>query len=113
MEPIDGAVQQSSRLKMRRAALLLSALVLIGTSAHSAEPLTIDTPVLQLIENATTKPVLEKHLPRLVKSLTEDQQAAEMFGTSSLRELSVDPHVRGITEEMLKTLQADLLAAQN
>jgi|RhiMetdeSRZDD1v2_1073273.scaffolds.fasta_scaffold671053_2 hypothetical protein len=98
---------------MRRAALLLSALVLLCTSAHAAEPqLTIDTPVHKLLDDPRTKPVVEKHLPRLVKSLTEDQQAQEMFATSSLRELSVDPHVRGITEEMLKALQADLLAAQ-
>jgi len=93
--------------------LLLSAILLLSTSAPAAEPqLTIDTPVLQLIANAATKAVLEKHLPRLVKRLSEDQEVAEMLGSSSPRELSADPHVRGITEEMLKALQADLLAAQ-
>jgi hypothetical protein len=98
---------------MRRVALLLSALVLICTSAHAAEPqLTIDTPVLQLLANATTKPVLEKHLPKLVQRLSEDQEVAEMLGSSSPRELAADPHVRGITEEILKALQAELLAAQ-
>ena len=78
----------------------------------AAEPLTIDTPVMQLLADPSTKPVLEKHLPRLVKSLSEDQEAANFFGSSSLRELAADPHVRGITDEMLNALQADLLAAQ-
>ncbi len=92
---------------------LLSALILISSALHAAEPpLTIDTPILKLLDDARTKPVIEKHLPRLVKALTEDEQAVEFFGRSSLRELAADPHVRGITEEILKTLQADLLAAQ-
>ena len=99
---------------MRPVVLLLSALVLISTSALAAEPqLTIDTPVMQLLANPSTKPVLEKHLPKLAKRLLEDQEAAAFLGSSSPRELAADPHVRGITDEMLKALQADLLAAQS
>lgn len=99
---------------MQRAVLLLSALVLTSTSALAAEPqLTIDTPVMQLIANPSTKAVLEKHLPKLVKRLAEDQEAVNFLGSSSPRELSADPHVRGITDEILKALQADLLAAQS
>ncbi len=94
-------------------ALLLSTLMLVSTSIRAAEPqLTIDTPVMQLLANPSTKPVIEKHLPQLAKRLLEDQQAVEMLGSSSPRELGADPHVRGITDDMLKALQADLLAAQ-
>jgi hypothetical protein len=92
-------------------ALLLSALICGGVVA--IEPrLTIDTPVLQLIANPSAKAVLEKHLPKLVQRLSDDQEAASFLGNSSPRELSADPHVRGITDEILKALQADLLAAQ-
>jgi hypothetical protein len=93
--------------------LLLSALMLMSTSAPAAEPqLTIDTPVVQLLARPSTKAVLDKHLPKLVQRLTEDQEAASFLGASSPRELAADPHVRGITDEILKALQADLLAAQ-
>lgn len=87
--------------------------MLISTSVFAADPpLTIDTPVMQLLANPSTKLALEKHLPKLVKRLSEDQEAASFLGSSSPRELAADPHVRGITEEILKALQADLLAAQ-
>ena len=94
-------------------ALLLGALLFISTSSYAAEStLTIDTPVMQLLANPQTRPVVEKRLPQLAKRLIEDQEAAAFLGSSSPRELAADPHVRGITEEILKALQADLLAAQ-
>lgn len=94
--------------------LILSALILDSTCVLAAKPqLTIDTPVLQLLANSQTRPVLEKHLPRLAKRLAEDQELATFFSSSSPRELAADPHVRGITGEMLKALQADLLAVQS
>jgi hypothetical protein len=99
-------------LHPRTWALLVGALICTGAVA-AAPPLTIDTPVVQLIANPSTKIVLEKHLPKLVKRLSEDQEAAAFLGSSSPRELSADPHVRGITEELLQALQADLLAAQS
>jgi hypothetical protein len=92
--------------------LLLSALMLMSTSVPAESQLTIDTPVMQLLANPNTKAMLGKHLPKLVKRLTEDQEAASFLGSSSPRELAADPHVRGITDEILKALQADLLAAQ-
>lgn len=99
---------------MRPAVLLLSALLLGSTAVRAAEsPLTIDTPVMQLLANPQTKPVVEKRLPQLAKRLLEDQEAATFLGSSSPRELAADPHVRGITDELLKALQADLLAAQS
>lgn len=87
--------------------------MLISMSVFATDPpLTIDTPVMQLLGTPSTKPVLEQHLPKLVKRLDEDQEAASFLGSSSLRELAADPHIRGITDETLKALQADLLAAQ-
>jgi hypothetical protein len=93
---------------------MLSVLILGSTAMHAAEsPLTIDTPVVQLLANPKTRPVVEKRLPQLAKRLLEDQEAAAFLGSSSPRELAVDPHVRGITDELLKALQAGLLAAQS
>jgi hypothetical protein len=99
---------------MRRVLVLLSALVLGCAAVSAAEPaLTIDTPVLELLANPQTRPAVEKRLPQLAKRLLEDQDAATLLGSSSPRELAADPHVRGITDELLKALQADLLAAQS
>lgn len=93
------------------AALLLSALLSFALAA--AEPsLTIDTPVQKLLADPRTKPVIEKHLPKLAQRLGEDPEAAEFFGPASPRELAADRHVRGITQEILDALQADLLTAQ-
>jgi hypothetical protein len=98
---------------MHPAVLLLSTLILGCAAVHAADsPLTIDTPVIQLLANPQTRPVVEKRLPQLAKRLLEDQQAVTFLGSSSPRELAADPHVRGITDELLKALQADLLAAQ-
>ena len=93
-------------------ALLLSALPHELVRAADAA-LTIDTPVRQLLANPQTRPAIEKRLPQLAKRLLEDQEAAAFLGDSSPRELAADPHVRGITDELLKALQADLLAAQS
>ena len=35
-----------------------------------------------------------------------------MFGNSTLRELAVDPHVRGLTPEALEKIAAELREAQ-
>jgi hypothetical protein len=93
------------------AALLLSALLPFALPA-AEPPLTIDTPVQKLLADQRTKPVIEKHLPKLAQRLAEDQEAVEFFGPASPRELAADRHVRGITQEILDALQADLLAAQ-
>lgn len=74
--------------------------------------LTIDTPIVELLLDATTRPLVEKHLPKLAERLLSDADALELLGASSPRELAIDPHVRGITDEKLKQLQADLDAAQ-
>jgi hypothetical protein len=99
--------------RLSSSAFLLMALLFILASANATEQLlTIDTPVIQLLANPQTRPVVEKRLPQLAKRLLEDQEAAAFLGSSSPRELAADPHVRGITDEILKALQADLLAAQ-
>jgi hypothetical protein len=93
--------------------ILLISVMLIATRVFAADPpLTIDTPVMELLANPQTRPAIEKRLPQLAKRLLEDQDAATLLGSSSPRELAADPHVRGITDELLNALQADLLAAQ-
>jgi hypothetical protein len=93
--------------------LLLRALLIAATMVSATEsPLSIDTPMMQLLADPQTRPVVEKRLPQLAKRPLEDQEAAAFLGSSSPRELAADRHVRGITEEILKALQADLLAAQ-
>jgi hypothetical protein len=74
--------------------------------------LTIDTPIVELLLNTTTRPVVEKHLPNLAERLLNDTNALELLGASSPRELALDRHVRGVTDELLERLQADLQAAQ-
>jgi hypothetical protein len=110
----EAVTNRGNRLMLHPAirALLMSALMCSRDVVAAEPPLSIDTPVLQLIADPTTKPMLEKHLPKLVKRLAEDQEAMSLLGSSSPRELAADPHVRGITDEVLKALQADLLAAQ-
>jgi hypothetical protein len=84
----------------------------VGWAQDAKPALSIDTPILELLENPVTKAVIERHLPQLAKRMQEDSFAAELLGASSPRELSIDPHVRGITEEKLQAIQADLTAAQ-
>ena len=107
-----------------RLALIAALAVALGANAADSErpapatdaesrPLSIDTPILELLLNATTRPVVEKHLPRLAERLLNDASAAELLGASSPRELALDPHVRGITDEKLKQLQAGFEATQD
>lgn len=101
-------------MNTRSFALALSTALLCSV-AWAQDPkavLGIDTPILELLENPRTRLVIEKHLPQLAKRMLEDSFAAELLGTSSPRELAIDPHVRGITDAMLKAIQADLVAAQ-
>jgi hypothetical protein len=100
--------------KIRSHSLALGA-ILFCCIAWAQDPkpaLSIDTPILELLENARTRAVIERHLPQLAKRMLEDSFAAELLGGSSPRELAVDPHVRGVTEEKLHAIQADLAAAQ-
>ena len=93
--------------------LLLGVYCAASVAAEPVQaPMSVDTPILDLLQDPRTRPVVERHLPQLAKKLQEDQSAAEFLGNSTVRELSADPHVRGITEEILTRLRADLLAAQ-
>jgi hypothetical protein len=82
------------------------------SGAAAQDLLTIDTPILDLLGDPRTRPVVEKHLPRLAQRLLEDEDAAVLLGSSTPKELAIDPHVRGITDELLARLQSDLVAAQ-
>jgi hypothetical protein len=81
--------------------------------AATSPALTIDTPLLQLIDDPRTRPVLEKHLGELVRHMLESEETARFFGESTPRDLTLDPHVRGFTVERLQRLEKDLLAAQS
>ena len=79
----------------------------------STKILTIDTPIVTLLSNAVTRPVLEKHIPSLVKGMEEDFDLEVFLGSSSLKELSIDDeHVKGFDEELLEKLKNDLALAQ-
>lgn len=95
-------------------AVLLNLFALVSSSQAASETaLTIDTPVLELLQNSAARQILEKHLPNLVKALEEDYDVADYLGTSSLKELSIDDdHVVGFDDELLATLRGELSAAQ-
>jgi hypothetical protein len=94
-------------------ALSLLVTLYVAVAHGAGQPaLSIDSPIFDLLEDARTRPVIERHLPKLAQRLLEDPSAAEFFGNSTLRELAADPHVRGITDEILQQVKADLRAVQ-
>jgi sulfur relay (sulfurtransferase) DsrF/TusC family protein len=95
-------------------ASLLNLFVTISSGYAATEsPLTIDTPVLELLQDLASRQVLERNLPNLVKALEEDYDVADFLGISSLKELSIDDdHVVGFDDELLTTLRRELSAAQ-
>lgn len=94
--------------------LILSGLL----SAQPAEvdetqQLTIDTPILRLLENEKARAAVAQFLPGLMRAMDEDYNAMEFLGSSSLRELSIDDdHVIGFDEALLEKLTVALAAAQ-
>lgn len=109
---------------MKLAALALAAVVVSGvsiaaeqaapqrTAADDARVLTVDTPLSVLIDDARTAPVLQKRLPQVVERLRTDEAFRQVFGDSTLRDLTIDPHVRGFTESALASLNKELAEAQ-
>jgi len=71
--------------------------------AAAPAPASVDaTPVMQLVDNPTTKAVVDKHIPQLASHPAYDQ-----FKEMTLKQLQ--PLSQGaITDEMLVALQADL-----
>jgi len=74
--------------------------------------LTIDTPVMDLLDDPITRPVVERHLANLARRLQEDEELVQFFGNSTPRDLSIDPHVRGFTQERLMQMARDLTEVQ-
>ncbi|MFT7471095.1 MAG: hypothetical protein ACI8XU_000990 [Kiritimatiellia bacterium] len=94
-------------------ALISSSSIADASSAASEPALSIDTPVLELLQSLAAKQILEKHLPTLVKALEENYDVADFLGSSSLKELSIDDdHVVGFDNELLATLRDELSATQ-
>ena len=97
------------------------AAVVAALAAHSsiaAEPakppgrLGLDTPVVDLILDARTAKVIERRMPDFVDRMRRDAEFVDMIASSSLNDLSRDPHVRGLTPEVLARLRTELEAAQ-
>jgi hypothetical protein len=96
-------------------ALIASMLLMIATSIQSEEdkslgkPISIDTPLMELIKNDAAKTIVSKHLTNLVERFENDFEVQDFFYDATLRELSVDDnHVIGFTEEMLIQIEAEL-----
>jgi hypothetical protein len=75
-------------------------------------PLTVDTPLLDLVFDARTRPIIDKHMPGFAEKMESNPEIAQMFGGISLAGLQHDPHVKGMTPEALAKLGAELAEAQ-
>lgn len=99
--------------------LSIIAFILLATPALAEEngkldkPLTIDTPLIELIRNDAAKAIVSKHLANLVERFENDFEVQDYFNDATLRELSVDDnHVIGFTEDMLKQIESELKTLQ-
>jgi hypothetical protein len=75
-------------------------------------PLTVDSPLRDLVLDPRTRPVIEKHMPGFPDRIETDPELAERFGGISLSGLQLDPHVRGMTPAALAKIGAELAQAQ-
>ena len=81
-------------------------------AAQAAAPLTVDSPLRDLVLNPKTRPVIEKHMPGFAARLESEQMTAEMFAGISLAGLEHDPHVQGMTPAAITKIGAELAEAQ-
>ncbi|WP_374570873.1 hypothetical protein [Phenylobacterium sp.] len=73
-----------------------------AAAAPAPAPSVDNTPIYELVDNAQTKAVLEKHVPGI-----SEHPSYEMFKTMTLRQ--VEPMSGGaLTDDMLTAIQADL-----
>lgn len=87
------------------------ALARSGSQDEQEVPVSINTPIMQLLEREDARDIVSKYLPKLVQALEERFEVQEFLGSSSLRELSIDDeHVIGFDEEMLAALKTELEA---
>lgn len=119
---------------MRTLLLALTALTLSGGAAaaqHAAAPAanagasapapgavkphpkyTLETPILELMEDPRTLAFLDKHLPGLSERM-RDPEVATIFANTSLDDMSKDPdHGRALTPEVMAKLAVLLEQAQ-
>ncbi len=87
-------------------------------SAPPAQPiaaparLSIDSTLDALAADPRTAAVLRRSMPGFLERMEESQDLHATFAGITLRQLSEDPHVRGMTPEVLQKLDALLAAAQ-
>jgi hypothetical protein len=100
-----------------RIALVAAVLALAGCNfpghaaaqpnAQRSQALTVDSPIGLLMDNARTRPVMDRHMPNLASN-----PHFNMIRDWPLRRLATDPHARGLTMEKLNQIATDLAAAQ-
>ncbi|MDR3506532.1 MAG: hypothetical protein P4L64_01415 [Caulobacteraceae bacterium] len=73
--------------------------------AAKTDPLTIDSPIGDLLDNPGAKTVIQKDLPALI-----DYPQLDMIKSMSLRQISQYPQAN-LDDDKLKAIQADLDAA--
>ncbi len=86
-----------------------------GPSAEAASPavlLTVDSPLHELIGDRRTRAVIVKHMPCLAERMESEPEVAQIFGGVSLTDMLADPHVKGLTPEVLAKLNAEFVQAQ-
>ena len=107
---------------MRAIFLALSVLGLTTGAARAQIPanaaakphpkFTMETPILQLMEDPRTLAFLDKHLPGLSERM-RDPEVANLFANTSLDHMSKDPdHGRALTPSVMTKLAAGLEEAQ-
>ena len=77
-------------------------------SPSQAQPLGVDSTIGALLEDPRTRAVVDRHLPNLAANPQID-----VIRAWSLRQLATNPHVRGMSPELLTQIQAELAAAQS
>lgn len=77
-----------------------------------AAALTVDSTLRDLVLDPRTRPVIAKHMPGFPERIESDQQLAEMYGGITLSGLENDPHVQGMTPQVLAKLAVELAEAQ-
>ncbi len=83
-----------------------------GAPAKAPAVLTVESTLRDLVLNPRTRPVIARHLPGFPERIESDPQTAEMFSGISLSGLEHDPHVQGMTPEVLAKLAVELAEAQ-
>jgi hypothetical protein len=83
-----------------------------ATTAKASARLTIDSPLRDLIGDPRTRAVIAKRMPGFAERMEAEPEVAQIFGGSSLSDMAVDPHVKGMTPEALAKIGAELAEAQ-